>query len=170
MSFENGMSCPVCGKGHIQRHLKREEFEYKGQTKIIDGYPLLVCDACEEEFVSAEDSKHFDKELTAFQRKVDGLLTPDEIRSIREKLGYNQTSFARLLKVGEKNFARYETGVSPQSRYLDWLMRILNDYPETIKTITGNRDSNPDKNISVQYPNNLSDGVLVLQEESDLKI
>ncbi len=135
MNPENGMTCPVCGQGTVCRQSKREQFEYKGHKKTIENYPVLVCNSCGEEFFSAEDAKLFEKDLTDFQREVDGLLKPDEIRAIREKLGYNQTEFARLLKVGEKNFARYETGVSPQSRYLDWLMRILNQYPEAIRII-----------------------------------
>ncbi len=135
MNSYNCMSCPVCQQGQIQKHFKDEEVTYKGHKKIFENYPVLACDNCGEEFVSAEDAKPFDKELTAFQREVDGLLKPDEIRAIREKLGYNQTEFARLLKVGAKNFARYETGTSPQNRYLDWLMRILYEHPETIRTI-----------------------------------
>lgn len=139
MNPEKGMTCPVCGHGNLFRESKREEFEYKGHKMTIDNYPLLVCNSCAEEFVSAEDTKLFEKDLTDFQREVDGLLKPDEIRAIRAKLGYNQTEFARLLRVGEKNFARYETGVSPQSQYLDWLMRILNQYPKAIRII----DSDP---------------------------
>ncbi len=72
MSFANDMSCPVCGKGHIQRHLKREEFECKGWKKTIDNCPVFVCDGCDEDFITAVDAKSFDEELTAFQREVDG--------------------------------------------------------------------------------------------------
>jgi HTH-type transcriptional regulator/antitoxin MqsA len=137
MSIKNGMTCPVCGQGRIYKEFKQEEFEYKGQKLTLENYPVLECDACGEEFVAAEDAKTFDKQMTNFHREVDGLLKPDEIRGIRESLGYNQTEFARLLKVGVKNFARYETGISPQSRYLDWLLRILKEYPETIRVIDG---------------------------------
>jgi HTH-type transcriptional regulator/antitoxin MqsA len=139
MKVQDGMTCPVCGQGYMYKKFKQEQFEYKGQTLTLDNYPVYVCDSCEEEFVSAEDAKKFDKELTDFHREVDGLLKPDEIRAVRESLGYNQTAFARLLKVGEKNFARYETGISPQSRYLDWLIRILKEYPEATRVIDGEK-------------------------------
>ena len=137
MNIQDGMTCPVCGQGYVYKNFKQEEFDYKGQKMTLDNYPVYICDSCEEEFVSAEDAKKFDKKLTDFHREVDGLLKPDEIRTIRESLGYNQTMFARLLKVGEKNFARYETGISPPSRYLDWLLRILEEYPEAIRVIGG---------------------------------
>lgn len=135
MNIQDGMTCPVCSHGHVYKHYKQEEFEYKEQKLILENYPVLQCDTCSEEFVSAEDAKRFDKQVTNFHREVDELLKPKEIRDIRRSLGYNQTEFARLLKVGTKNFARYETGISPQSRYLDWLLRILKEYPETIRVI-----------------------------------
>lgn len=137
MNIQDGVTCPVCGQGCVYKHLKQEEFEYKGQKLTLENYPVLECDTCGEEFVSAEDAKRFDKQMTNFHREVDGLLKPDEVRGIRESLGYNQTEFARLLKVGAKNFARYETGISPQSRYLDWLLRVLKEHPEVIRVIDG---------------------------------
>lgn len=137
MNMQDGMTCPVCGQGCVYKYLRKEDFEYKGQKLTLENYPVFECDVCGEEFVSAEDAKSFDKQVTNFHREVDELLKPDEIRSIREFLGYNQTEFARLLKVGTKNFARYETGISPQSRYLDWLLRLLKEYPESISVING---------------------------------
>lgn len=166
MNMADIMTCPVCGQGDAQRHIKHEEFTYKGHKKFVDNFPVFICHKCGEEFVTAEDSKLFDKELTVFQRKIDGLLTPDEIRSIRESLGYNQTEFARVLKVGEKNFARYETGISPQSRYLDWLMRIFKDYPETIKTTILGEQTSQNHNSQSRYPENETADSLTLQEDS----
>lgn len=164
MSINNGMSCPVCGQGRVQKHFKQEEFTYKGQKKVVDNFPVYVCNCCREKFISAEDSKHFDQELTTFQREVDHLLKPHEIRAIRESLGYNQTEFARMLKVGAKNFARYENGINLQSRYLDWLMRILKDYPEAIKTITLQVHSDPNHNSSAKYPEKEAGTSLSLHE------
>ncbi len=140
MNIQDKTTCPVCGQGCVYKHLKQEEFEYKGQKLSLENYPVLECDVCGEEFVSAEDAKTFDKQVTDFHREVDELLKPDEIRSIRESLGYNQTEFARLLKVGAKNFARYETGISPQSRYLDWLLRVLKEHPKAIHVIDGEQN------------------------------
>lgn len=164
MSINKGMCCPVCGQGHIQKQFRQEVFTYKGQKKMVDNFPVYVCDSCNEEFVSAEDSKHFDQELTTFQREVDHLLKPHEVRAIRESLGYNQTEFARLLKVGAKNFARYENGINPQSRYLDWLMRILKDYPEAIKTISLHGHPDHNHNFSAKYPEKSADASLSLHE------
>ena len=138
------MSCPVCGLGTVHRQYKNEDFEYKGHKKVIENYPVIVCSDCGEEFVSAQDAKPFEKDLTDFQREVDGLLKPDEIRTIRESLGYNQTEFARVMKVGVKNFARYENGLSPQSRYLDWLLRVLREHPEAMHVIDPKRSRTKD--------------------------
>ncbi len=45
--------------------------------------------------------------------------------------------FARLLRVGEKKFARYENGQNTQGRAMDNLLRILHEHPYTINDIGG---------------------------------
>jgi YgiT-type zinc finger domain-containing protein len=70
MSIKNGSTCPVCGQGRIYKEFKQEEFEYKGQKLTLENYPVFICDACGEEFVTAEDAKQFDDEETRFHDKV----------------------------------------------------------------------------------------------------
>ena len=43
-----------------------------------------------------------------------------------------QVEFAKALRVGEKNFARYEAGIAVQSYAMDNLLRVLEKHPETI--------------------------------------
>lgn len=133
MTRTNVEICPMCGESSLEKREQEEVFTYKGYKKSIPNYPVLVCDACGEELVDASDSKKFEKVRTDFRRKVDGLLTSDEIKSLRINLGYTQKKFAEILKVGEKNFARYENGSSTQSRTMDNLLRVLREFPFTLK-------------------------------------
>ena len=40
-------------------------------------------------------------------------ITPDSIKSIRNRYGLSQQGFARLLGIGEASMARYESGATP---------------------------------------------------------
>ena len=62
--------------------------------------------------------------------KVNGLLTPAEIKEIRNKFGADtkkgkigQRDFAKALGLGEVTVSRYETGRQIQSRSIDFLIR-----------------------------------------------
>jgi len=67
--------------------------------------------------------------LRAFRRQV-GLLTPEEIRQNRKKLGLTQEELAERLSVAEATLSRWENGWQIQQRSLDKLMRLFFELPE----------------------------------------
>ncbi len=146
MKFENGMLCPVCECGQLSVDKKNIEFDYKGRVRSFVR-PVYTCSECDEEFLDARDQKEIDKKLTDSRRQIDGLLTSEEIRKIRQKLGYTQMALAQILQVGEKNFARYENGQATQGRAMDHLLRLLDHYPESIRVIGGQYPMNQDNVI-----------------------
>ena len=129
------LDCPVCGAGTLTRHVGTETFEYRGQTRTIPDYVTYVCDACGESVVDAGSLKTSGRMLKDFQRKVDGLLTGQQIKEIRARLGLTQEQLADLIGGGLKSVARYESGQVCQSRGMDNLLRILDAYPETLRII-----------------------------------
>lgn len=136
MKLTNGTLCPICESGKLSAIQKDIDFNYKGHIRFFNK-TVFACPECEEEFLESADQKQIDKKLTDFRRGIDGLLTSNEIKQIRKKFGYTQVDFAKLLKVGEKNFARYESGQATQSRSMDSLLRILNHSPASIEVIGG---------------------------------
>lgn len=113
-------NCPFCGgKECVERIVHNELIEYKGHKLEIEGYTFSKCQNCGEDFETAAENKEADKLITSFQREIDGLLTPLEIKTKRESLGYSQKALAELLGIGEKNFARWENGSVTQSRTLN---------------------------------------------------
>jgi putative zinc finger/helix-turn-helix YgiT family protein len=56
-----------------------------------------------------------------------GLLTPDELKAIRSRLGLTQRGLGDLLQVGEKSYTRWETGRARPSRSINVLLRALRD-------------------------------------------
>jgi HTH-type transcriptional regulator/antitoxin MqsA len=154
MTIKNGDICLICGHGKMLERVVTEVFTYKNQVCRIEDYHIFKCDKCEEELVSPKSLKESEKTLTDFRRTVDGLLTSDEIKSIRKKLGATQKDLAEMLEVGEKTFARYENGQVTQSRAMDFTLRALNMHPSLLHSIKNGKKAETDyagyKVIAVQ--------------------
>jgi putative zinc finger/helix-turn-helix YgiT family protein len=66
---------------------------------------------------------------------AEGYLTDEDIKRIRGKLGLTQKAMAEKLGVGLKTFARYENLSVRQGKAMDNLLRILDEYPESLEVI-----------------------------------
>jgi len=106
MTRTNTDYCVVCGDYRDFRHERwRTEFEVRGETLVFD-VPVgvcLTCGAAKDEVDPAEIA------FTKYRRRK-GLLTPEEIKSIRECYRLSQKSLAALLGMSEATVNRYEGG------------------------------------------------------------
>lgn len=132
--YKNGDKCQICGVGRLTKKSIEEKFEYKGEVLIIPDYIIYECPVCEEAIVDESVSKATEKEIRDFHRKVDKLLTSDQIREIRNLCGFTQERFGEILGGGKKAFARYENGTVTQSRAMDNLLRLLRRHPESLSS------------------------------------
>ncbi|HEX3038163.1 MAG TPA: type II TA system antitoxin MqsA family protein [Oscillospiraceae bacterium] len=102
--------CPEClNEAETEIKEKNEQYVVKGQEFIIKA-KIKCCKTCGAELWDDElDSNNL---LTAYNlyRETNGLLFPEEIKSIRLKYGLTQSSFAKILGFGEKTITRYENG------------------------------------------------------------
>lgn len=143
--------CPICGAGGLQKTVGTETFEYKGQEIAIPDYIAYVCPGCGEAIVDPETLKKSGKMLKDFQRQVDGLLTGQQIKRIRKKLGLTQEQMAEIVGGGLKSFARYESGQVCQSKGMDNLLRILDAYPEMLNVIRKKEDAVKDAGTVIYF-------------------
>ena len=126
--------CPIYGNDKITRDIRNVVFEYKGQ-KITIKQPGLYCDECGEAFYDSNDIKATKKELADFKRKVDNLLTSQEIKRIRKKLSLTQKNASLLFGGGVRAFYKYESGEINQTKSVDLLLRLLDRGKIKIKDI-----------------------------------
>jgi DNA-binding transcriptional regulator YiaG len=74
---------------------------------------------------------YLDKEATSILDKVRArhlaLLTPDQIKTLRQRLRLTQARISELLQIGEKTWTRWETGRERPSRSINVLLFALND-------------------------------------------
>ncbi len=74
---------------------------------------------------------YLDTEATALLDKAKarymGLLTPEQIRALRERLGLTQKQISELLQIGDKTWTRWETGRERPFRSINVLLYALSD-------------------------------------------
>lgn len=127
-----GKTCPACSKGKLKRKTLTETFTYKGHRLVVPHYEVYRCSRCHEDFLDHCLIRRHQQKIRDWQRKVDGLLSSEEIRRLRKNLGLNQEEFSLLLGGGKKAFARYETGAVRQSLAMDNLLRAVQKHPSLL--------------------------------------
>jgi putative zinc finger/helix-turn-helix YgiT family protein len=129
--------CPNCATERKAKQEKREEtYTVRGQEITI---PVVVdvCTSCGESVFNPEQDQALMERAYAEYRRRRGLLRPKEIKSIRERYGLNQKSFATLLGMGRATIARYENG-SLQDDAHDQLIRMCAK-PQNMKVLLDDR-------------------------------
>lgn len=135
---ERGFTCPDCEGHSFTTVLHNDVFEYgsgDSQATLHARVPVHCCDSCDFEFLGREGRliKH-----EAVCRHL-GLLTPTEIRSIRESHGMSRTEFAEVTGFGEATLNRWENGSVIQNRANDRFLRLLKslDILDRLKGMVG---------------------------------
>jgi putative zinc finger/helix-turn-helix YgiT family protein len=127
--------CPLCNEGNLRKSNRDQSFNYKGKQLIIPNYTVYVCDNCNEELVDEKTINAAEKQLRDFHRKVDNLLTTDEIIAIRKKLGLTQEKLAEKLGISRITEARYESGQLTQDKSQDIHLRLLIENPNCLVSL-----------------------------------
>ena len=66
-----------------------------------------------------------------------GLVSPQELRTIRDRLGLTQRELGDLLQIGEKSYTRWETGRARPSRSINVLLCALRDRRLSVPYLRG---------------------------------
>lgn len=129
--MKNKEHCPFCGEEAYEHQIRPLTLRYKSHPITVD-QPGMWCNKCGEGVIGGKDRKETQKQLQEFRSKVDGLLTPDEIRDIRKKLHIDQNQACELFGGGVNAFSRYETGKTPIPKSLSQLLGLLNKHPDLL--------------------------------------
>jgi putative zinc finger/helix-turn-helix YgiT family protein len=124
--------CPMCEEDRNSRtETVREEYDVRGETIALD-IPRLICLTCGESMIDEAfgDPTH---RLYAEYRRRHGLLSPEQIRSVREKYSLSQDALATLLGTSPATLARYEGG-SIQDKAYDQLLRAC-EFPAVMRDL-----------------------------------
>lgn len=120
--------CPICEEGHLHPHVGSNSVEHRGECASLDLH-FSVCDACGSEQAGAAQLRKNKRSMVEFRKKVDGLLTGSQVRSIRKNLGLSQAEAARVFGGGPVAFSKYESDDVAQSEAMDKLLRLASEVP-----------------------------------------
>lgn len=134
--------CPLCGSNSLEQKHGQYQFDPPGNIPggmmVIDDATWEACAACGQQILPDELSKAIDVER---YRRL-GLLTPAEIKQVRENTGLSAVDMAQLLGVGDKTYTRWETGRSLQNKSNDTLIRLIDQHAELFVLVDAERDPN----------------------------
>jgi len=97
----------------------------RGEKFLVE-MMALVCPRCGYATVDGNDMPDYMRRVADAYRSTHGLLTSDEIRQTRMRLGMSQAAFAKHLRVGAASVKRWEMG-KVQDASSDELIRLKTD-------------------------------------------
>lgn len=125
--------CPSCGREEpFTIETVKETYPVKGENIEIDAKVSYCCNCHSEVWNEELDSQNILDAYSRYRQKH-CLLTPSQIRAIREKYNLSQSAFARALGLGEKTITRYERG-SLQDRAHNGLI-ALSERPDAFRLL-----------------------------------
>ncbi|MGH7270035.1 MAG: type II TA system antitoxin MqsA family protein [Polyangiaceae bacterium] len=125
-------ACPVCGTAMKEKR-GRLAFPINGEDVRVPGATHLACPRGHDVVLRADDARRLREGALELYRRKYGLLSADEIHSLRERFGLTQAELARLLRLGQNTLSRWEAGRYAQTAAMDVLLRLLRDVPGGIE-------------------------------------
>lgn len=117
-------ACEMCGAVGLKTELVRNPFIYGTGSNAVElsaDIPVHTCGPCA---VSFTGDRAATIEHEAVCRHL-GVLTPTEIRGLREQYGLTRAAFARVTGLGEATLARWENREIIQNTSNDRYLRLL---------------------------------------------
>jgi putative zinc finger/helix-turn-helix YgiT family protein len=140
VNFVAAITCAGCNSKKVNK--VRGEFfaKYNRAPTYIPEAEMCECASCGKRFFTPDQVKAVMLAVKRQARVAAGLLTPEEMVAIRQKLGLSQSELERLFGLGSKVVTRWETGRVVQSKMADVALRLLALDPENLKRIRVRRE------------------------------
>jgi putative zinc finger/helix-turn-helix YgiT family protein len=142
--------CPNCGQDKLVSVTHTENFDFDlGEEKVrvrVDNVPIEQCKHCGEILSGPVAAKLRHDAIC----RAAGLLSPTEIKSLRERFGWSQHHLADLTYFGIATVSRWERGRLLQNRSANKVLLALRDCPpfrkylETLVASQSAKDTNSD--------------------------
>ncbi len=143
-------TCLECGSTALEERFDKETFEYDGREQpfsVTACIPSLLCTACGTRFY--DDAAVWAQHEAACRHL--GVMTPDEVRGLRERYGLTQEEFAKLTGLGVANLGRWERGADIQNEAHDALLFLLT-FSENVDRLQQYRADEQAASVKGTYP------------------
>ena len=118
------VECPSCGAHDVSSTTELEHFRYgdkEDAAMLSASIQVHHCASCHFSFTTEDAAE---RRHEAVCRHL-GVLTPKEVRGVRESYHLSQEVFSKLSKIGKASLARWESGVLVQNQANDNLLYLL---------------------------------------------
>lgn len=116
-------TCDICGQ-QVTTEWGEHTIQY-GSGDMVVGLevqlPVRRCNHCDFNYLD-DEGERLKHEAVCHHL---GVLTPHEIRGIREHLGLSRSALAKLTGIGEASLSRWESGIKIQTLGYDRYLRLL---------------------------------------------
>lgn len=127
------MNCAVCGGSTTEvREIKKAKYRDETVEVLAE---LFRCDSCKAGFVTPKQMSMHVRAVKNEVRKNHGLLPPERIVEIRQKMKLTQNELEEALGTGPKMVVRWESGKVIQSRGHDNMLRLLEREPSILQSL-----------------------------------
>jgi len=142
------MTCPECGSESMSSSIQEHKFTYgicDTAVELSASVPVRKCDKCGFCFLDSEadDICH---EVVC---KHLGLMSPKQIKALRELHNLSQSQFAALTGLGEATLSRWERGINLQNEAYDNYLYLLG-FEKNIKRTQERKSGEGSKKISLE--------------------
>jgi len=127
---QSATKCPECGKGQLLPFTRTEEFEFDlGGGEMVkvraENVPIQKCDNCGT-VLTGPDAARVQHEAIC---RAAGLMTPSEIKELREKFAWTQQHLAELTDFGVATLSRWERGRLLPNRSNSKILQAIRECP-----------------------------------------
>lgn len=115
--------CNKCNSTDVAQASEAEFSTYKGEDYSVD-IEYSTCNSCHREFLSKPQIITNEAKVREAKKRIDGLLSSEEIKAIRKSLNLSQADAATIFGGGQNAFSKYERSEVAQSQAMDKLLRL----------------------------------------------
>jgi putative zinc finger/helix-turn-helix YgiT family protein len=104
------VKCPNCGKGEMRvESIQKYETKLRGIPFVVKDAKIAQCDTCGEQVYDAKEIKRWEEVLKKKLQAQDLLITPYEVKKLREAMGLSVADFASIFGVTRQTVYGWES-------------------------------------------------------------
>lgn len=147
-SSEENKKCPECGSYKLTRNQEEYRFPYGKDAEAVELSATIEVEKCGDCGFScmgpaAEQACH-----EAICEHL-GVMTPNQIKSLRDYHGLTQADFSKITGLGEATLSRWERGILIQNKAYDNYLYLLG-LKDNMQSIRDRRESREQKPPTIE--------------------
>ncbi|MDR9428958.1 MAG: type II toxin-antitoxin system MqsA family antitoxin [Salibaculum sp.] len=123
--------------GTLVRGVRTVTLTFRSQSETVElpGWYPVDDPTADQGIHDAKDMQVSDRAINTMKARETGVMTPEQVRSVRKKLRLSQRDAGRIIGGGPNAFQKYESGGVVLSKAADTALRLLSNNPKRLDEI-----------------------------------